>query len=31
MIATVAAFQLLASTGQLTARSLALDVELYDR
>jgi len=28
--ATVAAFQLLASTGQLTARSLALDVELYD-
>ncbi len=28
--ATVAGFQLLASTGQLTARSLALDVELYD-
>jgi outer membrane protein len=28
--ATVAAFQLLASTGQLTARSLALNVELYD-
>lgn len=28
--ATVAAFQLLASTGQLTARSLALNTELYD-
>lgn len=28
--ATVAAFQLLASTGQLTARSLALNAELYD-
>ena len=28
--ATVAAFQLLAATGQLTASSLALDVQLYD-
>ena len=28
--ATVAGFQLLSSTGQLTARSLALDVKLYD-
>jgi TolC family type I secretion outer membrane protein len=28
--ATVAGFQLLAATGQLTARSLALDVKLYD-
>ncbi len=28
--ATVAAFQLLASTGQLTAQSLALNVDLYD-
>lgn len=28
--ATVAAFQLLASTGQLTAKSLALDTPLYD-
>ena len=28
--ATVAAFQLVAATGQLTARSLALDVKLYD-
>ncbi len=28
--ATVAAFQLVASTGQLTAKSLALDVRLYD-
>src|SRR5581483_11474329 len=28
--ATVAAYQLLAATGQMTARSLALDVPLYD-